>query len=90
MCYPMNEFETDFEKNYKPAGGWMSSPSCPVETSMKRGRDVCSAVASRDSNEKKTDKVALNERSYPLILAGISAGALLALVIAGRLRGKFC
>ena len=102
MCYPLNEFETDLEKPYKPPGGWIYSSSCPVETSMveavkgngistamKRGRDFYSTAAKRDGNKIESGKVALHKKSYPKVLAGISAGTLLAFVIACRLGGKF-
>lgn len=85
MCYPMNEYETDLEKPYKPAGGWISCSSCALETSMleavsgissatERGRDFHSAVAKRFGNETYADNTVMRNQPYPPVLVGIGEG----------------
>jgi hypothetical protein len=95
----MNEFLTDLEKPYTPREGWVSSSLCPVETSMyeamngissslEQNLDVYSADGRRLGNGLSAGNEALHRNSYPKVLAGISAGALLGFIIASGLNGR--
>ena len=95
----MNEFERDPEKPYKPAGGWISCSSCPVETSMleavngkpaatERGRDFHSAAAKHVGNETTATNAVMQGNPYPSVLVGIGAGALLGHLVARRLNAR--